>query len=466
MPKFTELKFTELHDLPITIVIGVLIKRGRRAPSSPIYQGALFTSPISSSQVWMAGRAAGCCAMALVLVAVQPADAAAATAASESTTAGKDCTPPRQLLWNSVCLPPASSESGHHGWPPNQQLNRSVASPPYLHSLKPAVINVSVGRQLFLDTFLTESSSGLRTIFHAPTYDTLNPVIQPDRPWDLSPSPYYGGFASAFSGGAWWNPLASPMRYELFYKCGSAYCVAYSNDSITWTKPELDNGFKTCAGTPCNVVLDVDYDGATVWLDLDTANASRRYILAGAGLVFYSSPNGTRFVKEGKSGPTQDRSSIYKDALRDRWVYSIKASGPKTSPGRTRRYWESEIGGDVVADAHWGSISAAAPVPRGDPVQWLDSDILDQPNLACNGNTQLYNFDAVAYESVIIGLFSIITGKRCVPPRPFKRGGEQDAVYLGFSRDGFSFQRSPVPSAYTRAAVSILLLRCRERVKP
>ena len=45
---------------------------------------------------------------------------------------------------------------------------------------------------------------------------------------------------------------------------------------------------------------------------------------------------------------------------------------------------------------------------------------------------------------MVVGLFSIITGKRCVPPRPFKRGGEQDAVYVGFSRDGFNFQRSPI----------------------
>ena len=56
------------------------------------------------------------------------------------------------------------------------------------------------------------------------------------------------------------------------------------------------------------------------------------------------------------------------------------------------------------------------------------------------------NFDAVAYESIVVGFFSIITGKRCNPPRPFGRGGEQDAVYVGFSRDGFNFQRSPVRS--------------------
>ena len=90
--------------------------------------------------------------------------------------------------------------------------------------------------------------------------------------------------------------------------------------------------------------------------------------------------------------PIEDRSSVYKDVLRDRWVYSIKASGPKSSPGRTRRYWE---GADLLADSHWGSISGPAPVASGDPVQWMGSDERDDPNIACGGNTQLYNFDAV-----------------------------------------------------------------------
>jgi hypothetical protein len=65
-----------------------------------------------------------------------------------------------------------------------------------------------------------------------------------------------------------------------------------------------------------------------------------------------------------------------------------------------------------------GSISGVAPVKPGSPVQWMGSDEQDDPNLACGytpsldvNNTQLYQFDAVAYESVIIGLFSIITAK-------------------------------------------------------
>ena len=189
---------------------------------------------------------------------------------------------------------------------------------------------------------------------------------------------------------------------------------------------------------------------SAVWLDLATSNASRRYVLAASHtkIDFYTSSTGTKFHYELSSSAVEDCTTIYKDLLRDKWVYSIKATGPKTSPGRTRRYWE---GDDVLADCQWGSISGPAPVKPGEPVQWMGSDALDDPNLACGftpslvaNNTQLYQFDGVAYESVVIGLFSIITGKRCSPPRPFQRGGEQDAVYVGWSRDGFHFQRSPI----------------------
>ena len=303
-------------------------------------------------------------------------------------------------------------------------------TPPYLAD-KPAVINASVGRQLFVDDFLVANETdGIRTVFWSPTYDAVNPVISASEPWELNSIPYYGGFASSFSGGAFWNP--AKQRYELFYKCGDAFCVAYSADSVKWTKPSFDNSFKSCShktasgktSTACNMVLEHDWDGAVVWLDLDTTNSSQRYILAAGGSVFtfYSSADGTSFKLEGVSGPIEDRSSVYKDALRDKWVYSIKASGeppryrwhlgcirlkmpaisvltgPSTSPGRTRRFWD---GDDLLADRHWGSISGKAPVAAGSPVQWMGSDKKDDPNLACGGNTQLYNFDGVVRASPV-----------------------------------------------------------------
>jgi hypothetical protein len=127
--------------------------------------------------------------VALLLLGAASTATAAPPAANDAAAA---CTPPRQLLWNGVCLP-AAAESGHHvGWPPNLQLNRSAVDPPYLHELKPSTINITTGRQLLLDGFLTQTSTGLRTVFHSPTYDEAanNPVIRPDKPWEINPTPY------------------------------------------------------------------------------------------------------------------------------------------------------------------------------------------------------------------------------------------------------------------------------------
>lgn len=92
----------------------------------------------------------------------------------------------------------------------------------------------------------------------------------------------------------------------------------------------------------------------------------------------------------------------------------------------------------MVQDCHWHHDKL---------VNWASADVDDDKNIACGGEAELYNLDGAAYESVVVGLLSIITGKRCNPPRPFHRGGEQDAVYVGFSRNGFDFLRSPERAA-------------------
>ena len=42
-----------------------------------------------------------------------------------------------------------------------------------------------------------------------------------------------------------------------------------------------------------------------------------------------------------------------------------------------------------------------------DPVLWCAADTLDPPRLEWTQHAQLYNLDAVAYESVLLGLWSI-----------------------------------------------------------
>src|SRR5205814_486029 len=77
----------------------------------------------------------------------------------------------------------------------------------------------------------------------------------------------------------------------------------------------------------------------------------------------------------------------------------------------------------------WGAIS--------EPRMWSGSDRLDPPREDLGDTPQLYNLDAVAYESVMLGFFTIWRGDKNIPPgRP-----KPNSVWLGFSRDGYHWDR-------------------------
>ena len=69
-------------------------------------------------------------------------------------------------------------------WPPEyREMSRNKPAPvPYLDA-PPAVIPIDVGRQLFVDDFLIESTS-LHRVFHKANFYENNPVLRPDRPWE------------------------------------------------------------------------------------------------------------------------------------------------------------------------------------------------------------------------------------------------------------------------------------------
>jgi hypothetical protein len=133
-------------------------------------------------------------------------------------------------------------------------------------------------------------------------------------------------------------------------------------------------------------------------------------------------------------GSTGDRSTIFYNPFRKVWVYSIRSSWA----GRSRDYSESAdfLGGAGLENR----------------VQWLRVDSLDLPepvwfyafpdlNPGQIGDTpQLYNFDAVAYESLMLGAVTVHLG-------PDNRACEAEGVpkmteiHLGFSRDGFHWSR-------------------------
>jgi len=319
----------------------------------------------------------------------------------------------REVLHNGIVLPEA--------WPPKVdsediKVRKPIAEPPYLQH-PPAVIPIDVGRQLFVDDFLIEQTT-LRRTFHLATYHPDNPVLKPDRPWEQEAGPT----AMPFSDGVWYDPAERifQMWYMAGYVRGTAY--ATSSDGIHWDKPSLD----VQPGT--NFVHLVSRDSGTVWMDLDEKDPQRRYKLfifpipgdTGA-LSIYFSPDGIHWGdRVVRSGPCGDRTTVFYNPFRRVWVYGVRAGLGDVA--RIRRYREHP---DVVAGATWEA---------GRPALWVGTDRLDPPRADLKTPCELYNLDAVAYESLLLGLFSVWRGQPRDRPKP-------NEVCLGFSRDGFHWSR-------------------------
>jgi len=318
-------------------------------------------------------------------------------------------------LYNGIAVPEA--------WPPpDRPLSREPMQVPYLEA-PPALIPIDVGRQLFVDDFLIEETS-LNRVFHGATYYSQNPVLLPDQPWEMNtasadhPAPT----AMPFSDGVWFDP--QDKLFKMWYMGGyvKSTCYAVSRDGIAWEKPELD----VVPGT--NIVHTGERDSSTVWLDLNESDPQRRFKLfvylrpSRRYLNIYFSPDGIHWTDSGvKTGTTGDRSTVFFNPFRNVWVYGIRAY-EQTSIGRYRRYWEH---GDVLIGARWKDEQ---------PPFWTGADSLDAPRQDLGTPCELYNLDAVAYESVLLGLFDIWRGQPEDRAKP-------NELCVGFSRDGFHWSR-------------------------
>ena len=308
-------------------------------------------------------------------------------------------------------------------WPPaNRPLSREPMAVPYLEA-PPDVIPIDVGRQLFIDDFLI-GETNLRRVLHRADYYPQNPILIPDKPWEMENASGKHAATSAmpFSDGVWFDPQDN--LFKMWYMGGyvKATCYAVSRDGIAWDKPELD----VIPGT--NIVQALERDSSTVWLDLKESDPQRRfklfiYLRPGRQcLNLYFSPDGIHWTDSGvTSGTTGDRSTVFYNPFREVWVYGIR-DYEQASIGRYRRYWEHK---DALAGARW---------EEGQPPFWVGADVLDAPRQDLGTPCELYNLDAVAYESVLLGLFDIWRGQPDDRAKP-------NELCIGFSRDGFHWSR-------------------------
>lgn len=104
---------------------------------------------------------------------------------------------------------------------------------PYLKN-PPAVIDVTVGRQLFVDDFLIEATN-LQPEYHKAVKFDGNPVLFPETPWEIAQSPV----ACPKSGGVWYDE--QERLFKMWYEAGwlRQMCYATSRDGIHWVRPDL-----------------------------------------------------------------------------------------------------------------------------------------------------------------------------------------------------------------------------------
>lgn len=342
--------------------------------------------------------------------------------------------PQPQVTYNGIVLPAE--------WPPRlETLSLEPSLPPYLVT-PPEVIDIDVGRQLFVDDFLVERTT-LERSFHLPTYHEASPVLRADREWEhTGDGPRQGAFAMPFSGGVWFDPADELFKMWYHGDYQKRYlCYATSPDGIHWDKPSLD----VVPGT--NIAMTGAGGARVVWLDLAEMDPARRFKLitsreghdllaadqswwgSRCSMTVHFSADGIHWGEAVcRTGPTGDRNSAFWNPFRQRWVYSIREYSPiggLKGPKRCRRYWESP---DLLANLPW---------QYREPTMWVGSDHLDRQPPRYRIQPELYNLDAVAYESVLLGLFAIMRDwadkERCRP--------KINEVCVGFSRDGFHWYR-------------------------
>ena len=130
-------------------------------------------------------------------------------------------------------------------------------------------------------------------------------------------------------------------------------------------------------------------------------------------------------TKHTECGTTGDRSTMFYNPFRKVWVYSLRWSSPG---GRSRAYWECD---DFLQGMQW--------LPD-EPMPWARTDKLDLPDPRIGDAPQLYNLDAVAYESIMLGFFEILHG----PSNDINAAKgipKNTGLSFAYSRDGFHWHR-------------------------
>ena len=316
-------------------------------------------------------------------------------------------------------------------------------TPPYIRR-PPKAVDIDGGRQLFVDDYLIESADGVVRHWNTPT-KIEGPIIRPTR----DDGTRIGGCAVATDGGLWWDPTIG--KFRLWYEDNWAGNMRYaeSKDGLDWEYPDLGKVKGTNrVFSDDEEKLNKDLDSWSVWPNYKAANpyADWSIFVSKPGAqtkdMLSASSDGRHFRVLGQVGWSNDRSTLHFDSMLNQWVYSLRAG---RHCGRARDFLavdELKVGGSLYwVDSPWIK-NAKKPEGAVDPEHWT--------NLDGEGDHQLYNFDAVPYESLMLGVREVLHVDKS--PDGKKRDNEycwtkglpkSTALQFCFSRDGKHYTRAP-----------------------
>ncbi|MBR4170175.1 MAG: hypothetical protein IKR48_00830, partial [Kiritimatiellae bacterium] len=335
-----------------------------------------------------------------------------------------------RTLYNGITLPKE--------WPPKiDPKDPNPIRTPYLESANiPKVIPIDLGRQLFVDDFLIESTNGVVRAFPKPVKYEGNPVMWRQTKAEMSAQA--PGCAMS-GGGVWWDPTRRCFR--MWYMSGFAGRISYaeSPDGVHWDRPDVGpNGD--------NVVLPIQTsDTFSVFpgYDTDAPYANWRICISPGGnptrSAEYVSSDGIRWRFLRRTGQHGDCTTMFYNPFLGKWIWSLRANWRNRS-----RIYHAHRDFCAGADWHFPLGHGHAQTNTVDCALWLACDNQDLPRTMGDGktytNSQLYNVDAVPYESIMVSLFKILCGyendiaARAGMPKT-------TSIHFAYSRDGFHFTR-------------------------
>ena len=323
-----------------------------------------------------------------------------------------------ERLYNGIILPAE--------WPPRDidRASGELLPVPYLDQ-PPSVIPIDLGRQLFVDDYLIERCTLTRT-YHKPEKHAASPVLVPETELEMNQG--HCPLAAPFNDGAWYDP--GDGCFKLWYHAGwfDGTALALSDDGLHWQRPALD----VVPGTNAVIAPRPGYrrDGGLVWLD-HAAPPSERFKsflffrwADGAGGELRTSADGIHWSAPVATSRCGDNSSFFYNPFRQRFVFSVRVGWGF----RARAYFEHA---DFLAAGRW---------EPGQPVPWARTDRLDLPDPLVGDEPQLYDVNAVAYESILLGALAVFYGPANEVCARIGRPKTND-VQLAYSRDGFHWRR-------------------------